>query len=179
MYLVSIYFDEKTDKRIRQMIKAVAEQSGNTYMLDANVPPHITIAGFETRREDEVIEKLRSALSKQGQATLTWAGVGVFFPNVIYVEPVLNKYLHKLSVIVNESIINIEETKLRKCYQPFQWIPHTTIGKKLSEDEMVKAFMTLQKSFGIFEGKVTRIGLAKTNPYEDIVSWDLLSKVKK
>ena len=176
MHLVSIYFDEKTDKRIRQMIKAVAEQSGNTYMLDANVPPHITISGFETRREDEVIEKLRCALSKQEQGTLIWAGVGAFFPNVIYVEPVLNEYLHKLSVRVNESIINIEETKLRKCYQPFQWLPHATIGKKLSEDEMVKAFMALQKSFGMFEGKVTRIGLAKTNPYEDIASWELLLK---
>ena len=173
MYLVSIYFDEKTDKRIRQMIKTVAEQSGNTYMLDANVPPHITIAGFETRRERELTEKLGQALAKQGQGTLTWAGVGAFFPNVIYIEPVLNEYLHNLSVKVNESIINIEETQLRRCYQPFQWLPHTTIGKKLSEEEMVKAFIALQRSFGMFEGKVTRIGLAKTNPYEDIVSWDL------
>ena len=173
MYLVSIYFDEKTDKKIRQMIKTVAEQSGNTYMLDANVPPHITIADFETRRERELTEKLGQALAKQGQGTLTWVGVGAFFPNVIYIEPVLNEYLHNLSVKVNESIVNIEETQLRRCYQPFQWLPHTTIGKKLSEDEMVKAFIALQRSFGMFEGKVTRIGLAKTNPYEDIVSWDL------
>ena len=77
---------------------------------------------------------------------------------------------------MSPAIINIEETKLRKCYQPFQWLPHTTIGKKLSEEEMVKAFMALQKSFGMFEGNVIRIGLAKTNPYEDIASWELLSK---
>ena len=175
MYLVSIYFDEKTDKRIRQLIRAVAKESGNTYMLDANVPPHITISGFETRRECEVIEKLGQALSEQGQGTLTWAGVGVFFPNVIYLEPVLNEYLHNLSITVHDSIIDIEETQFRKCYQPFQWLPHTTIGKKLSEEEMVKAFIALQSSFGVFEGKVTRIGLAKTNPYEDIASWELFS----
>lgn len=173
MYLVSIYFDEKTDHRIRQLIKAVAKESGNTYMLDANVPPHITISGFETRREGEVIEQLGQALSGQGQGTLTWAGVGAFFPNVIYIEPVLNEYLHKLSVTVHESIIHIEETQIRKCYQPFQWLPHTTIGKKLSEEEMIKAFIALQKVFGMFEGKVIRIGLAKTNPYQDIASWDL------
>ncbi len=176
MYLVSIYFDEKTDKRIRQMIKAVAEESGNTYMLDANVPPHITIAGLETRRESEVIERLGQVLVQQVQGTLTWAGVGAFFPNVIYLEPVLNEYLHNLSVMVNESIINIEETKIRRCYQPFQWLPHTTVGKKLSEEEMLKAFIALQRSFGMFEGNVTKIGLAKTNPYENLASWELLSK---
>ena len=174
MYLVSIYFDEKTDKRIRQLIRAVAKESSNTYMLDANVPPHITISGFETHRECEVIEKLGQALVGQRQGTLTWAGVGAFFPNVLYLAPVLNEYLHKLSVTVHESIINIEETQLRRCYQPFQWLPHTTIGKKLSEEEMVKAFIALQRSFGMFEGKVTRIGLAKTNPYEDTASWELL-----
>lgn len=144
-------------------------------MLDVNVPPHITISGFETRRESEVMEQLGKVLSGQGQGTLTWIGVGAFFPNVLYIEPILNEYLHRLSVTVYESIINIEETKLRKCYQPFQWLPHTTIGKKLSEEEMVKAFIALQRSFGMFEGKVTRIGLAKTNPYEDIASWELSS----
>ncbi len=175
MYLVSIYFDEKTDSRIRQLIRQIAKQSGNTYMLDANVSPHITISAFETRRENEVIEVLGQKLSEHGQGMLTWAGVGVFFPHVIFIEPVLNEYLHRLSVMVYESIINIEETKLRKCYQPFQWLPHATIGKKLSEEEMVKAFIALQRSFGMFEGKVTRIGLAKTNPYEDIASWELSS----
>lgn len=173
MYLVSVYFDEKTNSRIRQLIKKVAGESGNTYMLDASVPPHITISGFETRRENEVIEKLGQVLASQEHGMLTWVGIGAFFHNVIYIEPVLNEYLHKLSVVVHESIVPIEETQIRRYYQPFQWLPHTTIGKKLSEEEMIKAFAVLQKSFGVFEGRVIRIGLAKTNPYRDIASWDL------
>ncbi len=173
MYLVSIYFDEKADNRIRQIINQVAKQSGNTYMLDANVPPHITISAFETRRECEVIELLAKTIDKQVRGTLTWAGVGVFFPHAIYLEPVLNEYLHNLSVAVYESIKDVEDTLIRKFYQPFQWLPHTTVGKKLTQEEMRKAFEALQNSFGVFEGKVTRIGIAKTNPYQDIVSWEL------
>ena len=39
MYLVSIYFDENTNKKLQQYINKVAEQTGNTFMLDEKVPP--------------------------------------------------------------------------------------------------------------------------------------------
>lgn len=48
MYLISIYFDDKTNNRIQQAINQVAKKSGNTFMLDAEVPPHITVSAFET-----------------------------------------------------------------------------------------------------------------------------------
>ncbi|WP_455794959.1 hypothetical protein [Clostridium butyricum] len=56
---------------------------------------------------------------------------------------------------------------------PVQWVPHTTIEKKLSEEEMIIAFKTLQIILKIFSGQVTKIGLAKTNPYEEIKVWIL------
>ena len=31
----------------------------------------------------------------------------------------------------------------------------------------------LQDSFGMFEGEVVRIGLAKPNPHRDIATWEL------
>ena len=50
MYLVSIYFDEKTTSRIQGYITQVAKRSGNPFMIEKNVPPHLTISAFETRR---------------------------------------------------------------------------------------------------------------------------------
>ena len=43
MYLISVYFDDKTDRRIRNWMEQAAKRSGNSYMIDAKVPPHITI----------------------------------------------------------------------------------------------------------------------------------------
>ena len=173
MYLVSLYFDEQTDTHIRQYIKAVAKKTNNTYMLDANVPPHITISAFETKNEQLVIEKLDTCLKEKKRGILQWASVGVFFPHVLYISPVLNEYLHQMSLTVYEAIQDMNDTLIRKCYQPFAWLPHTTIGKKLSEEEMREGFAILQNSFGMFSGEVVKIGLAKTNPYEDIVVWEL------
>ena len=91
MYLISLYFDEKTDNRISQYIQQVAKASGNTYMLDGNVPPHMTISAFETREEEQVVAALEGEISKMKTGTVQWASVGQFFPYVLFISPVLNE----------------------------------------------------------------------------------------
>ena len=174
MYLVSIYFDEKTNQRIQHYIKQVAKKSGNTFMLDGKVPPHITISAFETKQEEKVKQKINEIAEEWKKETIQGVSVGAFFPYVIYLTPVLTEYLHRLSQQIYDSISEIEDIKIRSCYQPFHWMPHTTIGKKLSKEEMGVAFEVLQNEFGVFQGTCTNIGLAKTNPYENIMIKELL-----
>ena len=61
MYLISVYFDEASDKKIRNHMKQIAKHTGNTWMLDGNVPPHITIAAFQTDSEERAIEIFQNA----------------------------------------------------------------------------------------------------------------------
>ncbi|MBQ8558396.1 MAG: 2'-5' RNA ligase family protein [Tyzzerella sp.] len=173
MYLVSIYFNEKTNKRIQQYINKVAEHTGNQYMIEEKVPPHITISAFETTQEEEAILKLEEVVKKLKCGKLTLASVGQFFPYVMYVTPVLNEYLHEMAVMVGAALSQMDKVKISPYYQPFQWLPHVTIGKKLTKEEMQIAFEIIQNSFGAFEGEVVKIGLAKPNPHRDIVSWEL------
>lgn len=65
MYLISIYFDNETEERLNLLIQRVAKVTGNQFMLDNQVPPHITVASVETKHEDELsarIEKVTKAL---------------------------------------------------------------------------------------------------------------------
>jgi len=173
MYLVSIYFDEKTNEQIKRLIHKTAGACGNTFMPDGNVPPHITISAFETKKEQEVIERLKTVVEQLPQEKLQWVSIGTFLPHVIYITPVLNEYLHIISADVFEALNGMEGTIIRKCYQPFGWLPHTTIGKTLTKEQMQKAFAALQEQFAPFEGTVTRIGLAKTNPYTELALFEL------
>lgn len=168
MYLISAYFDEETNNRIQQYINQVAKKTGNTYMLDGKVPPHITISSFETQNILPVIPLFNQIGSELQQGTVTWTSVSTFLPYVIYLSPVLNAYLHGLSVEITSCLEQVSEVQLSPYYQPFRWMPHTTIGKKLTKTEIQIAFEVLQHQFGPFSGQITQIGLAKTNPYEDI-----------
>lgn len=177
MYLISIYFDDETDKKIRSLIKQVAKNTGNNYMLDDNVPPHITISAFETNTESEAVHCLEKCTKTLSSGRVEWVSVGVFLPYVIYLTPLLDKYLFQLSETVYDNFKNMENISINRFYQPFQWLPHTTIGRKLSEKEMRIAFETLQKQFGVFSGTVTKIGIARTNPHRDIKVLELKKAV--
>lgn len=173
MYLVSIYFDEKTNKKIQRYINQVAEKTGNRFMIDGNVPPHITVSAFETQDEKIAIDALGRVVEKLHQGSLTWASVGQFFPYVMFLQPVLNEYLHEMSCMIYDELCGLESVSVSSHYLPFQWLPHTTIAKKLSKDEMKVAFDVMQNGFGMFEGEVVRMGLAKPNPHRDIATWEL------
>ena len=173
MYLISIYFDEKTDKKIRYLMEQVAKNTGNTTLIDDKVPPHITISSFETNDEELAINCLKESCYTLKSGDLQWVSVSTFFPYVIYLSPVLNEYLFSLSKTIYDNFSNLDNISINKYYQPFSWQPHTTVGRKLSEEQMQLAFQTLQKHFVPFKGTVTKIGLAKTNPHRDIALFDL------
>ena len=173
MYLISIYFDEKTDKLIRKMIKQVAEKTGNTFMLDNQIPPHITVAAMETKQERLAIEAIESCVQRMTKGELRWVTMGAFLPQVIYAEPVLNEYLHGLSVQLYEAVKDLPDTKVSPYYQPYGWLPHTTIAKQLSKEQMQEAFLILQNQFVPFTGTVNSIGIAKPNPHRDLALWKL------
>ena len=173
MYLISIYFDEKTNKNLQRLINRVAEKTGNTFMLENQVPPHMTVAAMETRIEGQAIKALETCIQNLKQGSINWVSGGAFFPQVLYVQPVLNEYLHGLSVELNEAIKTLPETKISPYYQPFGWIAHATIAKQLTKEQMQEAFIILQNQFVPFEGRVVSIGIAKPNPHRDIALWKL------
>lgn len=173
MYLISIYFDDDAEKKLKSYIRHVAKVTRNSFMLDNHVPPHITVAAVETKHEKTLISKMEELTQKMTCGEIKFVSVGSFASKVIYVQPVLNEYLHNLSVELSNELGQIEETILSPYYQPFSWLPHCTIGKQLSKEQMQQAFEVLTSEFVPMDAHVFRIGIAKTNPHRDIKIWDL------
>ncbi len=157
------------------MIDKVAKKTGNDFMIEGKVPPHITITAFETKREEEALGHLQAVASKLTQGNLRWVSIGTFLPNVIFAAPVLNEYLQNLIQIIYGQMECVDETIMNPFYKPFQWVPHTTIGKMMTKEQVQTAFAVLQEQFVPFEGTVVKIGLAKTNPYTELALFELRS----
>lgn len=177
MYLVSLYFDDKTNQKIRSFMDCAAKKSGNTDMTDKHVPPHITLTMFETKLDEErLVAMLDSVLCEAVQGDLTWVSVGSFSFRTLFLAPVLSTYLQGLLEQVCLTLQNCEDTKIQECYRPFAWFPHTTVARRLSEEEMREAFAALQNVFSPFDGTVVRIGLSTGSPKRELATWDLLSE---
>lgn len=176
MYLISAYFDDDTNKKINRYIKQIAERTGNTFMTDNHVPPHMTISSVEARSGEMLIPYVGQLSHGLRQGQVQFVSAGMFFPYVMYVTPVLNAYLQGMVKTVYEAVCDIDEVSVSRFYQPMQWLPHVTIGKKLSKEEMRLAFEIIQNGFVPFEGTITAMGLAKTNPHEDMLKIDLIEE---
>ena len=173
MYLISVYFDEKTECRLKQFITKAAEMSGNNYMLRGKVPPHMTISAFTCENEKEISDSLEVLVKDLKKGTIQLVSVGSF-PGVVFLSAVLNEYLHEISGKVYDLLQRKHEIEISELYRPFQWMPHTTIGKKLKKEEIKEVFSLMYSEFQIIEAQIVKIGLAKTNPYHNLKEWELM-----
>lgn len=173
MYLVSLYFDEKSSRILSRYIKRVAEKTGNTFMTEKRVPPHLTVASLESKDEDGLIQKMNVLKEQLQKGKIQLVSVGALFPYVLYITPVLNQYLEDMAEQVYDQLTGISDIKMSRYYQPMQWLPHITVGKKLEKEQMQDAFALMQEHFTPMEAYITEIGLAKTNPHKDIVRIEL------
>lgn len=171
MYLVSLYFDDESTVKIQKLIHKTAAKSGNDFMIANKVPPHITISAFQGSKEEEIVKTLDCLFENKHKGDITWASVGAFKSSVLYLAPILNEYMHSLAEEIYKGVSLIDGISMSKMYLPFHWLPHTTIAKQLSREQLILGFDELSKNFNIFSGKVVRVGLSKTNPLEEIRTW--------
>ncbi len=168
MYLISVYFDEKATKTLQRYIDAIARKSGNSFMLEHQVPPHLTLSAIEARNVEALVPAFQSLKGKVTAGEIRIVSVGELFPYVMYATPVLNTYLQELHEQVYEVIKDIEETTVSRMYRPHSWLPHITLGKTLEKEEMIQAFATMQEQFSPLTARIKRIGLAKVNPHRGV-----------
>ena len=168
MYLISAYFDEETNRILQRYIDRIAEKTGNMFMTDHRVPPHMTISAVEATSVEVVRPAFCNLQGKIEQGKIRFVSVGQLLPYVMYVTPVLNGYLLDVSKKVYEAVKDIPGTAVSKYYQPLSWLPHVTMGKKLDKEQMIKALEVLQGGFAPFDATITELGLAKVNPHEDV-----------
>ena len=174
MYLISIYFDKQTNKILQWYIDKIAEKTGNYFMIENRVPPHMTIAAIEARNVDILKPAFETLNGKLYSGSMKVVSVGQLFPYVMYATPVLNQELFELSEEVYSTFFDIPETKMSEYYKPFSWLPHITLGKTLDKVQMEKAFQAMQESFVPFTAQYNEIGISKVNPHEDVGRFKLV-----
>lgn len=206
MYLISVYFDNHANKILQRYIDEVAKATGNTFMIDHKVPPHMTISSIEAKSVDvlkpafeSLAEKLAFTRTRTGNSSfgnnvqgnfnqsnsnqsnsnlgesnkIQIVSVGQLLPYVLYATPVLNEMLQDLQEVVYDTFKDIEDTDISRFYQPYSWLPHITLGKKMDKEQMISAVKVMQEKFAPLEAIITKIGLAKVNPHEDVCVFEL------
>lgn len=169
MYLISAYFDEKTNRILQSHMDQIAAKTGNSFMTENHVPPHMTISAVEARNVEVLLPAFESLRGNVHAGEIHIVSMGQLLPYVFYAAPVLNEYLMELSKAVYGAVSCIPETTVSKYYQPMSWLPHITLGKTLDKAQMQTAFSVMQERFAPLTARIAELGLARVNPHEDVM----------
>jgi len=173
-YAVVLYFNKTAEDKINSLIFKIANKTGNKYMVDNNIPPHITISLFKYNEEiDTIINIVENNISKFNKNKIGIASIGIFNPNVLFLSPIMNDYLIESNKIISKIIDKNDNILLDKYYVGNQWTPHISLAVKLNKNELVDGIKTLIEYFEVLEIEANRIGLAECNPYKNIKTWEI------
>lgn len=176
MYLVTLYFDDKTNKILERYIRLLSEKTGNDFMIAHEVPPHLTISQIESRDENILFSAMDRLQKNLSEGVVDFVSVGMFLPSVLYAAPVYNASLDMIVKQVFEAFESIPDIRISQRYQPMSFVPHVTLGKTLSKEQMQEAVKVMQEYFVPFRGETVEVGLSKVNPFCDLVRFGLESE---
>jgi hypothetical protein len=173
-YAILFYFDEVNEVKINSIISKIAKESGNKYMIDNNIPPHISILLFQYDKTiDTIINIIENNKSNFNKTVLKIASIGIFIPNVLFLSPIVDTHLMEANKNIIKIINQNEEIIMDKNYMENDWVPHISLGVKLNEDELIKGLKILVKDFTYMDIKINRMGLAECNPFKVLKVWEL------
>lgn len=176
MYLVTLYFDDKTNKILERYIRLLSEKTGNDFMIAHEVPPHLTISQIESRDENILLSAMSRLQKKLSAGVVDFVSVGMFLPSVLYVAPVYNASLDMIVKQVFEAFDSLPDIRISHRYRPLSFVPHVTLGKTLGKEQVQEAVKVMQEHFAPFRGEIVEVGLSKVNPFGDLVRYRLESE---
>ncbi len=173
-YAIVLYFDNTTNKIIGNMIERTAALSGNSYMLDINIPPHVTLGCFFSNEQSDLPEKVESFTKNITPFEVTFDAIGAFEPYVLFASPIKDAYLAELNNSLHELLLDNYEPAENANYLPNKWMPHCSLAVRLDAEQFAKAKAIEAEIDFPFTALVTKIALAKCNPYNEVATWSLI-----
>jgi len=149
-YALSLNFDDAAGSYIRSLMACLAQASGNSYMTEHQVPPHLTLGMFHCQDQD--LEKLKElfdsfAVEAAGLAgeglSLTFEGLDNFSDKVIFLKPQKSPVLEKLNEALHKKFLPYFEAGDNRNYLPENYFPHIALGVKLSPAQFEKGMEAL------------------------------------
>lgn len=172
-YAVVIYFDERTSEELRNMISKVASYSGNLYMVETGIPPHVTIGAFSADNEIRLRERMEEFIHEFSSGEVVFQEIRTFDPKVLFLSPVKNEYLVAANSRLNEIMDGFFSPADHDYYLPEYWVPHLALAVKLEKEQMKAAKEAVDSLPLPIVAQVTKAALARCNPYEELTVWEL------
>lgn len=154
--------DEAGDAAARRIWRPIYDAGFHTMLVDGNNRPHVSLMLLETQDGtlDDAVQKFAE---NTRPVTVTFASIGNFGEDVIYLSPEPAAALHAM----NRGITGALGPLLAMAdghYLPGEWRPHMTVAFKIPEGEFSRAMQIVRNSFVPFTTTFSTVAVVKYYP---------------
>jgi 2'-5' RNA ligase len=174
MFAVVLYFDPESEEYILNLQKAISRETGNSRILDAGIPPHISLTIVSARCNDCFIQAVDEFARTLTQGEIMFPSIGIFNtdPAVLYLAPVADENLRKMN---KELYLKLQplNAEFDPFYAPGMWVPHCSLGYRLEKSELIKATEIICHEFKPFQARIVRAAIACCEPFREYRRWNI------
>jgi len=173
-YAVIVYFDHKSEGKIRRIQNEVSRVTGNTYLSDNKILPHITLSLFSKESYQEILEDLAAFASELRDVSVSLSSIGIFnsSPAVVNLLPVVSDELIRIHTSLT-GILSQHISDFDPYYERADWVPHCAVAVNINPNELTGAIETTCSLFTPMTCTFSTLSLVECNPYSKIADWKI------
>lgn len=164
-YAILLHFDKNSEARIFDLWKEAAKCSGDPYLIDSGLRPHITLAIFEDTDIQSFCSKLEIFSKQIKKFKLNLGSIGTFASSqgVLFLSPIMTDELiehHKGFYKFFEG----ELDGINSYYMPNNWVPHCSISINNTIETFITIFKRTMEIFEPFDIEIREISIIESKP---------------
>lgn len=163
-YAVSLFFDEETDRWIRQAWQAIEDAGVSSFLSRGPYHPHLTMAIFEWANVAHVREELTAIATGIDSFRVLFPSIGIFpgDEGVVFLAATMSETLFDLHQRLHQALY-LHCRNPVSYYLPNIWNPHCSLARGLTPEQITSAVIPCRAMFrDTLEGSITAIGLVDT-----------------
>lgn len=172
---IELIFDEESQNKINNIRNILNSNGVHDEAVKIN---HISIADVETNDKEKLCKVVEKFSKEFNSFDVTLSMVGSFMSseNVLFYSPTMNEKLLQANELIT-SLLYENEFECNKYYLKDNWVPHCTVGIRLSDKEL-KLGLGLLKDNNILPlkcrcEKIDILDYSNKPNYKQIVVYDL------
>ena len=173
-YAVLVYFDTASEENIRILQEEASRVSGNTYIFDNRIFPHITLSLFSKDDYQDLIEDLHVFSKRLRNIDINLTSIGIFnsTPAVVNLLPVVSKDITRIHQLLHKKLSR-HECDFNPYYEEANWVPHCAVAVNISSTELMPVIETTCALFKPMVCRLSTLSLVECNPYCEVMDWNI------
>lgn len=169
-YAVSLHFSQDVNEIISDAVSTIAGMTGDDFIIQNKVPPHVTIGAFHGMKENEerLMQIVEAFSNTQRSGVVRFTELGSFNGKVLFLKPEKDAYLSEINKALHNVVLPEFEKGENGYYLPEVWVPHATLATRLHQSQLDTAMEIAGKISLPLEAAISNIGVYQCAPFLEL-----------